>query len=190
MSINNFTYTDDGRLLVSESGGSLASMGTGFVAGATTTRPANATPYAALDSISNNATAGSVTATSTNALAFSANDLVSFSTVLLVSTDTGPGTAGAIIRLHLFNSDPTAASGVVGGDNAAWSNKQAGWLGSMSGIMRLFSDGSRGVLVPDEPLEGLAPATGAQNFWYQLQTMTAFTPSANSTTFIPNFRTK
>lgn len=191
MPTNHFTFDDVQNLNVTMGGDSLATTsGTGSVAGVTTTRPANATPYTAFDSISNNGTAGSVTATSTNNLASSINSLVSFINVLLVSNDTGPGTGGAVIRLHLFNSDPTASSGVVGGDNAAWSNKQDGWIGSFSGLMRAFSDGSRGVLTPDEPIENRPPATDAQNFWYQLQTLSAFTPSANSTTFTPNFRTR
>lgn len=189
MPTNHFTFDDAQNLNVTLGGSSLAGI-SGPVAGATLTRPTNTTPYAVGDSISDNGTAGSVTALTTNNLAFAVNSLVDFIDVLLVSTDTGPGTAGAIIRLHLFNINPTLSSGVVGGDNAAWSNKQAGWLGSLSGVMRAFSDGSRGVLTPDEPLEGLAPASAAQNFWYQLQTLSIFTPSANSTTFIPHFRTR
>lgn len=160
------------------------------VVGSTLTRPANTTGYTALDSISNNATAGSVIAQSTGSLAGLVDQPITLNNIALESTDTGPGTAGAIIRLHLFNTDPTLNSGVVGGDNAAWSNKQAGWLGSFSGTMRLFSDGSRGNLVCDgmPELAYILPADGARNFWYQLQTLSAFTPSANSTTFIPHFR--
>jgi hypothetical protein len=152
------------------------------------TRPANTTAYTALDSISDNATAGSVTA---NSVSLSdTNDVpIDIAEILLVSTDTGPGTAGIQIRLHVFNSDPTASTGVVGGDNAAWSNKQAGWVGSFSGTMRSFSDGSCGVLVPDEgSLRICNPVSGAKTLFWQLQTLGAFTPSANSTTFTPRFK--
>lgn len=156
--------------------------------GTAMTRPANTTAYAANDSISDNATAGSVTANVVT-ISDANDDPVNITQILLSSTDTGPGTAGAFIRLHLFNSDPTANSGVVGGDNAAWSNKQAGWIGSFTGQMTAFSDGSRGVLVPDGPaVMTTSPGSGARTFWWQLQTLGAFTPSANSTTFTPRFR--
>lgn len=159
------------------------------VLGATLTRAANTTPYSINDAVSDNATPGSVTALTTNDLS-DANDIpVDILEILLISSDTGPGTANATIRCHLFNTDPTASSGVVGGDNLAYSNKQAGWIGSFSGVMRPFSDGSRGRLVPDEgTILSALPASGAKNYWYQLQTLTAFTPSANSTTFAARFK--
>lgn len=151
------------------------------------TRPANTTAYAANDSISNNATAASVTANSTGNLSDTNDVPIDLAEILLTSTDTGIG--GVQVRLHLFNSDPTASSGVVGGDNAAWSNKQAGWVGSFSGTMRAFSDGARGVLVADEgTLRLMNPATGAKNLWWQLQVLGAYTPSANSTTYTPTFK--
>jgi len=158
------------------------------VAASALTRPANTTPYTALDSISDNGTAGNVTA---NVVTLSdTNDVgVEIPEVLLDSSDTGPGSAGIQIRLHLFNADPTASSGVVGGDNAAWSNKKNGWVGSFTGTMRAFSDGSRGVLVPDEGSLRIAnPTSSAKTFYWQLQTLGAFTPSANSTTFTPRFK--
>ena len=158
------------------------------VAGATLTRPANTTAYAIGDSVSDNATAGSVTALTTNDLSDTNDIPVTVMEILLDSTDTGPGTAAIQIRLHLFNSNPTSSSGVVGGDNAAWSNKKAGWVGAFSGTMTAFSDGSKGVLVPDAGTARIAlPVSGAKNMYYQLQTLGAFTPSANSTTFIPRF---
>lgn len=159
-----------------------------MASGTALTRPANTTPYTANDSVSDNATAGSVTANVVT-ISDANDDPVNITQVLLQSTDTGPGTAGAFIRLHLFNSDPTASSGVGGGDNAAWSNKQAGWVGSFTGQMVAFADGSRGILVPDGPAVLVTtPATGARTFWWQLQTLGAFTPSTNSTTFTPKFR--
>lgn len=163
--------------------------GSFVVAGSTLTRPANTTPYVANDSISDNATAGSVTAKTTNNLSDTNDHPIDIAEILLDTTDTGPGAAAIQIRCHLFNSDPTASSGVVGGDNAAWSNKKAGWIGSFSGTMRAFSDGSRGVLVADEgTLRMIAPVSGAKNLYYQLQALGGFTPSANSTTFIPTFK--
>lgn len=162
--------------------------GTFNVAASALTRPANTTAYTALDSISNNATAGSVTANSVS-LSDTNDHPIDIAEILLTSTDTGPGTAAIQIRCHLFNSDPTASTGVVGGDNAAWSNKQAGWVGSFSGTMRAFSDGSRGVLIADEgTLRLMNPVSGAKTIYWQLQTIGAFTPSANSTTFTPTFK--
>lgn len=159
------------------------------VLGATLTRPADVTPYTTGDSISNNATPGDVIALSSNDLSDVNDDPINLTEILLDTTDTGPGAATAIIRCHLFNSDPTLSSGVVAGDNTTWSNKKAGWFGSFSGILRPFSDGSRGILLPDEGVCRIAfPASGARNIWWQLQTLSNFTPSANSTIFIPRFK--
>lgn len=147
------------------------------------TRPANTTAYAALDAVSNNATAGSVTAISLSP-SDTNDDPVAIERLRILSTDTGPGTAGATFRAWLFSSDPTASSGVGGGDNAAFSQKQAGFIGTMSGTFRAFSDGSGAVLAPDEGAEIITlPSSGAKTVFVLLQTLTAFTPSANSTTF-------
>ena len=157
-----------------------------IIAGSTLTRPANTTAYAANDSVSDNGTAASVTA---NTVTISdTNDYpIGIASVELHSTDTGFGAAN--VRLWIYNSDPTASSGVVNGDNAAFSNKKAGFVGTLSGTMRTFSDGSRGVLTPDEgSLLITLPGSGAKTLWWQLQTLSAATPSANSTTFIPTFR--
>jgi hypothetical protein len=145
------------------------------------TRPANTTAYTANDAVSNNATAGSVTAISLS-LSDVNDDLVTLERIRILSTDTG--VQGKNFRVWLFNSDPTANSGVGGGDNAAWSQKQAGFIGSMSGTFRAFSDGAGAVCVPDEGTRIItAPVTSAKTVFALLQTLDAFTPSANSTTF-------
>lgn len=152
------------------------------------TRPANTTAYSALDSISNHGTAGSVTAHLVN-LSDANDEPIDLMEILLDTTDTGPGAVAATIRCHIFNSDPTASSGVQAGDNAAWSNKRAGWLGSFSGVMKAFADGSRGVLVPEEGTFRIAgPVTGGKGIYYQLQTLSGFQPSANSTVWMPRFK--
>lgn len=166
------------------------------VAFTTNTRPANVTAYAAGDSISNNATAGSVTAL-TATVGDTNDDLLTLTHLLLVSTDTG--LAGKRVRAYIFNSDPTASSGVGGGDNAAFSNKKAGYVGSMVGVMETgFSDGAVGRLVPAfndstaSPGQPAAaggfiickPSSGGKALWVEYQTLDAFTPSANSTTLI------
>lgn len=153
--------------------------------GSTLTRPSNTTPYSINDSVSDNGTAGSVTA-NTVTIADVNNEPVAIERVRLVSTDTG--IAAKAVRLWIYNSNPTANSGVVGGDNAAFSNKMEGFVGTLSGTFRTFSDGSVAVLVPDEGSRIITvPGSGAQTLWWQLQTLEAFTPSANSTTFIPTF---
>jgi len=75
----------------------------------TLTRAANATPYTALDSISDNATPGSVTAL-TATVSDTNSDLLTLTEILVSSTDTG--LAGKKIRAYLYNSDPTASTGV------------------------------------------------------------------------------
>lgn len=160
----------------------------------TLTRPANTTAYSAGDSISDNATAGSVTALSAT-LSDVNDDPITITEILLRSTDTG--LAGKRVRAYLFNSNPTSSSGVGGGDNAAYSQKIAGYIGSFSGYMESgFSDGSVGRLVPTyadggtgvhAPAGGFVvavPTSGARTIFIQFQAVDAFTPSANSTTLI------
>lgn len=153
----------------------------------TLTRPANTTAYAANDSISDNATAGSVTALS--ATISSVNDAPFILTHIDVyTTDTGLG-AAVSIRAYIYNSDPTASSGVGGGDNAAFSNKQAGRIATFVGTFIAASDGGVAHLAPENtnpPV--LYPTSGAKTLFIQFQTLGAFTPSANSTTLIAKAR--
>lgn len=166
----------------------------------TLTRPANTTAYTAGDSISNNATAGSVTALSAT-LSDTNDDPVTLTEILVSSTDTG--LAGKRIRAYIFNSDPTASSGVVGGDNAAFSQKVAGYVGSFSGVLEAgFSDGTVGRLVPTfadsaaspaahAPAGGFVvtkPTSGAKTIFIQFQAVDGFTPSASSTIIIGTAR--
>ena len=165
------------------------------VAFSTLTRPANTTAYSAGDSISDNATAGSVTALSAS-LSDTNDDPIFISDILISSTDTG--LAGKKIRAYLFNSDPTASTGVGGGDNAAYSQKKAGYIGSFMGFMETgFSDGTVGRLIPyfNETNNSQAggfvvtkPTSGAKTLYVQYQAVEAFTPSANSTTIIGTAR--
>lgn len=153
------------------------------VAAVAMTRPANVTAYSAGDAVSNNATAASVTA-----IAWAISDTNDAPLLLtrceLLSTDTGPATAGATFEIWLFNSDPTANSGVGGGDNAAFSQKQAGFIGRMSGTFIAASDGSIAILTPVEgSFIATKPVSGGTTIYGLLKTLTAFTPSANSTTF-------
>lgn len=147
-------------------------------------RPANVTAYSINDAVSNNATAASV-----NPIIFAASHVLNaplaISRARVLTTDTGPGTASASFELWLFNSDPTANSGVGGGDNAAFSQKQAGFIGIMSGVFASTSDGSFTTMIPDDGASYIitTPLSGSRTLYGLLKTLTAFTPSANSTTF-------
>lgn len=153
--------------------------------GSTVTRQANATPYAASDAVSDNATAGSVTA-GTVTLSDTNDDPIAVETIVLHSTDTG--VAGKRFTAWLYQSDPTASTGIVGGDNVAFSTKKGTFIGKMTGTFSTFSDGSAGELVPENGGRIIyKPTSGAKTLFYLLQTLDAFTPSANSTTFIPTF---
>lgn len=166
----------------------------------TLTRPANTTAYTALDSISDNATAGSVTALSAT-ISDTNDDPLTLTEILVVSTDTG--LAGKRVRAYLFNSDPTASSGVGAGDNTAYLQKHAGYVGSFSGVLETgFSDGAVGRLVPsyaDGAASGTPnaaaggfvvtkPTAGAKTLYIQYQAVDGFTPSASSTTIIGTAR--
>ena len=156
------------------------------VTGTILTRPANSTAYSANDSVSDNATAGSVTALPIT-VSDTNDDPVDITEIVMDSTDTGFG--GVLVRVHLFTSDPTASTGVGGGDNAAWSQKRAGWAGSFSGTMISFSDGSKGTLIPDGgPVRLIHVESGGKRIWWQLQTLGAATPSGSSTTFTPRVK--
>lgn len=145
------------------------------------TRPANTTAYVANDAVSDNGTAGSVTAISVTVSDVN-DDNISLERCRIASTDTG--VAGKAFRVWFYRSDPTASTGIVGGDNAAFSTKQGTFIGSMSGTFRTFSDGSVAVCVPDEGARIIAkPTSGGATVYALLQTLEAFTPSANSTTF-------
>ena len=147
------------------------------------TRPANTTAYSAGDAVSNNATAPSVAP-----ISFTASDIADAPLLLthveVLSTDTGPATASATFEVWLFNSDPTANSGVSGGDNAAFSQKMAGFVGRMQGTFIAASDGSMAICTPVEgSFISTTPSPGGTTIYALLKTLTAFTPSANSTTF-------
>lgn len=148
----------------------------------TLTRPANQTAYTANDSISDSVTAASVSPLSATLSAYN-DDPITLERLRIATTDTGLQSKG--IRAFFYNSNPTSSSGVGAGDNAGFSNKQAGFIGSMSGTFRAFSDGAVAILSPDEGSRiATTPGAGAKTIWVQYQTLSDFTPSANSTTLI------
>ena len=157
-------------------------------AAATMTRPANVTPYSVGDAVSNNGTAASVAP-----LIFAASDLADAPVLLthleILSSDSGPAVAGATFEAWLFNANPTANSGVGGGDNAAFAQKQAGFIGRLSGSFIAASDGSIAMLTPvDGRFVVARPVAGGTTLYALLKTLTAFTPSANGTSFTGTLR--
>lgn len=155
------------------------------VAGTALTRAANTTAYSTGDSVSDNATIGSVTALPVTLS--DTNDIPSTLEKIRVDTaDTGPGTAAIAWDIYVYRSDPTANSGVQGGDNTAFSNKRAGLIGRMTGTWIPMQDGSFLEAVPyyGNRISTL-PGTGAKTVWLQYKTLGAFTPSANSLTYTP-----
>jgi hypothetical protein len=171
----------DGRLHVAAASDRLISA-----AGTTLTRPANTTPYTAGDSISDNATAGSVTALSVTVS--DTNDApVSITEIELDTNDTGLA-AGGVVDVFVYNSDPTASSGIVAGDNAAFSVKKAGFRARFRGTFTAFSDGGKATCRPVDgdsvpmPMAIVLPGSGAKTLWYVFKAVTGFNPSANSTT--------
>lgn len=175
-----------GTLVIGAGTNLIGKIKTKFIAavGSTLTRPANTTAYVANYSISNSTTAASVTA-NTVTISDVNNEPVTIERVRIVSTDTGIGTHS--VRMWLFNSDPTANSGVQAGDGAAYSQKKAGLIGTLSGTFRAMQDGACAVLVPDEGSRiTTVPGSASQTLWWQLQALDAFTPISGST-FIPTF---
>ncbi|ESY82452.1 hypothetical protein X740_04445 [Mesorhizobium sp. LNHC221B00] len=142
---------------------------------ATMTRLNNTTAYVANEGVSNSATAGSVTPFSFS-LSDINDDLVTIERLRLITSDTG--VAGKSLRMWLYRASPTVNSG----DHAAFSQPRATFIGSLSGSMRTFSDGSGGLFVPDEGARIITlPTSGAKTVFGLLQTLDAFTPVAQST---------
>lgn len=155
--------------------------------GTTLTRPANTTAYSANDSISNDSTNTNVIPLPVSLADFVGQQVI-FTEVHLATTDTGLG-AGVQVRLYLYRSDPTLSSGVKAGDNAAFSNNMAGAVGTFIGTFHAMADGGFARLTPEEGNFLIAlPERKGKRYWYQLQALAGFTPSANSTTIIPRFK--
>lgn len=157
-------------------GNVVGTVNTNFIesAAATLTRPANTTAYSANDAVTD--TGGSAI---TIAVSDTINMPISLERLRLSTSDTGPGTASASFEAYFFNTSPTPQT-----DNSGFSFTKTGYLGRMNGYFTLTNDGSFAELVPNFGSRIIAkPATGTKNIFVILKTLTAFTPSANSTTF-------
>lgn len=162
------------------------------IAGTSLVRPLNVTPYSPSDSISDNGTAGSVSAYSMS-VADEVDMPISITEIEIDTNDTGLANGG-VIDVYVFNSDPTANSGVGGGDNQAYSQKRAGFRARFRGTFLKFSDGGKAICRPVDgdnvplAIEPMLPATGTRNIFLQFVAVTAFTPSANGTTLTPRVK--
>jgi hypothetical protein len=151
---------------------------------ATYTRPADhLTAYSIGDAVADSGTAASVTA-----IKFYISDTIDapigLHRIRISTDDTGPGVAGAFFEVYLYRDDPTANSGVVGGDNAAFSTKKGTYIGKMTGQFIPFSDGSVAVCTPSEGVDmWVRPASGRRSVYALLRTQTAFTASKDSSAF-------
>jgi hypothetical protein len=154
--------------------------------GDTLTRPASTTAYSAGDSVSNHATAGSVTPTKVDLSAW-ADTPVDLEKITVDCNDLG--FVNCVLAMHLFSSDPTANTGVGAGDNVAWSNKRAGYLGRFEGFFRTFSDGLNATLLPTEGNSLiLLPGAGTQRLWFQYQILSNGAAMTSGSQLIPTFR--
>ena len=143
-------------------------------------RPVNTTVYSIGDTVANNATAGLVEALALRVENLRDNALLEIERLRVITSDTG--FQEIAVRAWLFGSSPQADGGIAAGDNAAISLKRKDFLGRMSGILSTFSDGSGGILTPDDGTRIVFRPTGAVVFAV-LETLSAVTPSANSTLF-------
>ena len=143
------------------------------VTGATTTRPANTTAYAAGQLLANSTTAGSVTYPTIAAA--SANDVAG--TILRVRLKkSGTTLTNGIFRVHLYSALPS----VTNGDGGTWLTTTAGYAGSFDVTMsQAFSDGAVGVGTSVAGY-GVAftPAAGTQNLYYLIEVRAAYTPAS------------
>lgn len=140
-------------------------------AATTLTRPANTTAYSIGDEVGGVGTA--VSLGDTNDAPFS------IEAIRIDTADTGPGTATATFECWVYNVTITPAA-----DNAAFTSVHTGLVGRFSGTWIATSDGSFVILTPVEGSRRIAkPLAGAKTVNLDFKTLTAWTPSANSTVF-------
>ena len=91
----------------------------------------------------------------------------------------GTTATSAQFRLHLYETDPAASSGIANGDNGAWSTKVAGYLGYLDvGSMLAFTDACVGVGQPAVGSEiGVAIASGS-TIYGLIEARAAYTPAS------------
>ena len=138
------------------------------------TRPADTTAYASGDQVANSVTAASVLAMEFVGIARSANAPVRIKAIVLKKS--GTGVANAQFRAHFYEKKPSDVSGIVGGDNAAWSTKDRGYVGSIDvTVDKAFTDGSAGRATGDI----IARAdVSSRSLYVLLEARAAYTPAS------------
>lgn len=159
-----------GEAFVGKTGGIIVTPTANF------TRPADTTAYAVGDAVSNNVTAGSVVALSwTAARVATGNFYVRRARVKKSTTSV----TNAAFRLHIYAADPTASTGIVGGDNAAFSTKVGTWIGAIDiTVSQAFSDASMGIGAPNVGTEINAVLVSGQTLYGLLEARGAYTPGS------------
>lgn len=144
------------------------------------TRPANTTAYASGDIVANNTTAASVVALSwtvTEAMSAVA-DAPFFIRRIKIKKSSTPVT-NAAFRLHMFGTDPTASTGVVNGDNGAFSIKDAAYLGYLDvPSMFALNDCAMGFGAPQVGGEIAHVLASGQTLYALIEVRGAYTPTS------------
>lgn len=143
--------------------------------GASFTTPAGTTAYSIGDLIANSGTAASVVPM-TLAAARAVNTTGRIRRVRVKTADTGA--AAQTVRVHFYEADPSASTGITNGDNGAYLTKEATWIGACDVILNQhFSDAEKGIGVSNIGTEIIfGPATGTQNLFALLEARSALTP--------------
>jgi hypothetical protein len=147
-------------------------------------RPADTAAYASGDLVGNSTTAASVAALSwTAAEAYTTQSEAGFAIRKAKLKKSTTSVTGAAFRLHLYGTDPAATSGILNGDNGAFSVNDASYLGwfdfpSMIGH-RNFAVAVAG---PAAGVEIAHALSSGQTIYGLLQAQGAYTPG-NAETF-------
>jgi hypothetical protein len=148
------------------------------------TRPADTTAYTSGDLVANSTTAASVVPLSFTAARI--NDATGMIRRVRLKKSTTT-TTNAQFRVHFYQNDPSASTGITNGDNGAWLTKEAGYLGSVDvTIDKAFSDAAEGVGTPNNGSEiNFIPKSGTQTIYALIEARAAYTPG-NAEVFTVN----
>ena len=142
------------------------------------TRPANTTAYTSGDICANNTTAASVVPLSwTAAEAYTTQSSAGFAVRRAKLKKSTTSTTNSAFRLHLFGTDPSAASGIVNGDNGAFSVKDASYLGFFDfPAMIALNDSAMGIAGPAAGVEIAHAFSSGTTLYGILEVRGAYTP--------------
>lgn len=162
-------------LPVSSSGAAVA-VGLIVTPSANFTRPADTTTYAVGDLVANSTTAASVVPLSWTAARVAAGSFYVRRLRLKKSTTS---TTAALFRVHLYSSNPSASSGIVNGDNGAYSTAATGYVGGFDiQVARTFSDGSMGFGVPIVGAEVNVALASGTTIWGLIECLGTYAPGS------------